>query len=752
MANAIANAIGTQQQFATQPKTPYQKRLITPNAGAGVNIEADRGAMMLAQSLGVIGEGIFNESVAMDKRQKMIGEAEADRIFASASDDDKKKIQTIDLLGRTSNFDIIDNPYAVARIDELRGQYLNSVFKNEYENTVLPNQKLAENSQANIKQYEDYMNQRLQETELTVNNHTAFNKGFYGSRPVDVLQQDVKYRKKKQEELETERNTMLASKADTICANSYGKPADELKKELEELQNDEALTHVPLDQRIKILNSMGKTLADNGDPAQIDALGNLVAYTSMDTGKPVYIKDVLPIETYKQLAYNKNVYLNEQQSHDLLQKWSQLPSGAIYEAVMQEKAKNPQLVKALMPKVDNLINAKKKEEEAQAKLRLTQQLGAQTKLMNNKIMSARLKGWLDGKDMLADGNLVTSIKGYDGKNVSEEELNYLARQTISQWDEEVKAGRMTADELAHNKLMLFDFAPMQRFKSLTKQQNEHMLSALSVDALKTDENGKLQLPSNLEGMLNMYSLDRSRFSTIFGDAQASKLNILSDFIDTYGTEAGVSKYAEFNANRRNTEYAGQIKYTVEDNMRTKIIKLNVTDLMGDKSDVPITANPETFDLFYNVMSLQMYTGKNENEARNEAIAELSDKYVSYNNTLIPKAFFYYIQSPQQTRTAQAYLDKLGEDNLRFVFVAGKLLTYDTKKNTLVHSWNNREFAKAVGKWVKDNAYEPKAPTVDEVYNDGMSKQDNEAYNASNPDAEALSKAMKQTGRMRSLIE
>ena len=103
----------------------------------------------------------MDAQVAKEGRREKLGNAEADRIFAMTSDEDKRKLSTLDILARSEKFDLADNPYAAARIDELRGQHLNTLYKNEYDQSVAPNQPLAKDSQENAKTFEEYMNGRL---------------------------------------------------------------------------------------------------------------------------------------------------------------------------------------------------------------------------------------------------------------------------------------------------------------------------------------------------------------------------------------------------------------------------------------------------------------------------------------------------------------------------------------------------------------------------------------------------------------
>ena len=145
-----------------------EKRLQGVSVGAGLGLRDTSGAMNLANSLGLLGGAILEAQVAKDaRREKNLVMLKLTAFFALTSEEDKQKLSTLDILARSEKFDLADNPYAAARIDELRGQHLNTLYKNEYDQSVAPNQPLAKDSQENAKTFEDYMNSRLKEDGIT---------------------------------------------------------------------------------------------------------------------------------------------------------------------------------------------------------------------------------------------------------------------------------------------------------------------------------------------------------------------------------------------------------------------------------------------------------------------------------------------------------------------------------------------------------------------------------------------------------
>ena len=70
MSNPVSAAIGTQRQFAIQPKSVYQQNLKALSVGNGISQRTDLDAALLSKSLGILGGAIYDESIAADKRER----------------------------------------------------------------------------------------------------------------------------------------------------------------------------------------------------------------------------------------------------------------------------------------------------------------------------------------------------------------------------------------------------------------------------------------------------------------------------------------------------------------------------------------------------------------------------------------------------------------------------------------------------------------------------------------------------------
>ena len=189
MASAISSAIGTQRQFTKQPERPYQKQLITPSFGAGIDYNTNYNLQSLASSLGLLGKGLMAESIAADKRMReQLTTEDAERMIAGKTSKDLKQLDvTQELQHSDKGFDLTDNPYAMATLEKARGKMLSAQAKEQWladNETTVPKsmeeavQSFNENLQGF---YSDAQNGRI-------TNKYAFDQGFYEGSMKDALQ------------------------------------------------------------------------------------------------------------------------------------------------------------------------------------------------------------------------------------------------------------------------------------------------------------------------------------------------------------------------------------------------------------------------------------------------------------------------------------------------------------------------------------------------------------------------------------
>ena len=741
MSNPIASALGTQRQFTKQQEAPYQKKLITPYFGGGISASVDNNAMSLARSLGLLETGLIGEAVAMDKRAEMIGKAEADRIFAVTNEKDREKLTTLDILGKSGNFDIADNPYAVARIDELRGQHLNTLFKQEYENDVIPNQDLPDNSQQNILNFETFMDNKLKDSGVKAYNRTAFEKGFYGSRPLDVLQQDASYRKRRQADLESSRNAAIIAKGDDLVLQSLnGMSGADFAKKAQDWQTDPMLTGMSTSDRIKLVEGMAKSLSSHGNMEQMKAWGDTIVYHKND-GTPVRVKEVIPFGTYTEMTEKAGVHLMNQKTRDFLDSLKDVPSAALWDKYEEVKKKDPLFFEQIVSTYEVVKNRAVRAEKKAAK----EAAAAQANVFRQQLVSSTLDDkyncFILNKDVDSEGNpIYDDTISVDGKRVkiSDAEIIAWGNDKLAQF-----AASLPADEAGAKAMQLLKMPQMDGLVKAMKGNVGNVLSSLSTQSLTHDEAGSLQLPAGLNKYVNMYKTDKETFRYLFGE-QGEKISVLSDLIDANGLEEGVSKFALARENMSNPDFKKAVDKSADTNVGfDSTLSIPLLGGNGSTEDVQFFANSEVQKMLSQSFKTNMYCGQSESDALENARRRTSEYFLSYNGCAFPKAFLYKIPSQNQQKTVLMFLDDMmkKEQGTRLMYSNGTLQIWRNGVAT-ASKWNNTTIATAVAKWLQDLPQDKKVLLDDVYYNPAI---DNSDYYLSNPDASKIEEAERETG-------
>lgn len=639
MSNPIASALGTQRQFTKQPEAPYQKRLITPSFGGGISMGADNNATLLASSLGLLGSGLIAESIAADKRAEKIGKAEADRIFSVSSEKDKEKLSTLDLLGQSNRFDITDNPYAVARIDELRGQHLNTLFKQEYETEVVPNQALPENSQQNIANFENFMSQKLKDSHITAYNKTAFEKGFYASRPVDVLQQDAQYRKRRQADLEADRDAAILAKVDGIVSNSLNTAPDVLARQLQDLQLDEQLSSYPLSARIKLANNIAKDISNNGNVEQLTAYGETVIGHKKD-GKEIHVKDVVPMGDMNFLALKANDAMYAEKTRKWLEGAKNLSSSELPAYFEQLAKDDPTMYRVVSHRLERMIKTKEQEEKAAMRREHQQRLNSYAENILKDNFKAQIAAYFKGYTMDSNNNYVGKIHKvtYDSKGMpheqqaTQEDLAPLIEDEIRSIGADTS---LNEQEKAQRICKLLSFSPLKFYAKDFVGNAISDLHTLDTNNISKDADGNYKLPPNLSTVLRIRKQAGNYAEEAFTDSAIGEIDALCTLQTAYGWNGGINVYAshieEFKDKEKQAVLKAQAK-TTKFSLKAQSLdgsSVNLSDIQGD------IAQARAQKQFVTLLTC----GYSKADAKKSIEESFKKNNYVYRNSLIPKTVF-----------------------------------------------------------------------------------------------------------------
>ena len=177
MAKRIASAVGTEMQFMPQPDATYQERLTEVQGVRGTN-PSSSSASMFASAANNLNSSWLSFITDREKRMNEEGLTEANRLIASTTEEDRQKLNTLDMALTYGYGNNLDNPYFIAYSDKLRGQALGDSAKLAY--TEEFGDSPARTPDEEVKRYDAFVQkyrQRFIDKGL-IDNNVSFEQGF----------------------------------------------------------------------------------------------------------------------------------------------------------------------------------------------------------------------------------------------------------------------------------------------------------------------------------------------------------------------------------------------------------------------------------------------------------------------------------------------------------------------------------------------------------------------------------------------
>lgn len=263
MSNPVSAAIGTQRQFAIQPKSVYQQNLKALSVGNGISHRTDLDAALLSKSLGILGSAIYDESIAADKREReQFTTLEAEKLIAGKTPENLAKFDRIQALQHSDKgYDLTDNPYAMATLDQSIGQVAAASAKERW---ASENPGTPKSINEAIQSYDSMLQETYGSFKESIRNSVAFDKGFYDGYQRDVLQVaheahqriNNEARAKGQRACNVKLQGLVAG-ADTMDTEAFVQSFGEITRELQGYVKNS-------DEILKIIQSNLDVLAENG--------------------------------------------------------------------------------------------------------------------------------------------------------------------------------------------------------------------------------------------------------------------------------------------------------------------------------------------------------------------------------------------------------------------------------------------------------------------------------------------------------
>ena len=404
---AVSDAIGTQRQFSTQPQDPYARRLRPLRVPVG-----DYGATMgdaaaLANSLGVLGQAIINEGVAKEQRRKQYADL-SKHIINEATPDDMEKLRSIEILNKYHpDYNLSDNPYAVANVERAKGQLLTARVKSEFEN----DNTIYETSEEAVKAFEDNLRAARDEYAGQSDNLFAFDDGVFSTHIGDVIAVADKQRKDKSARIKQESFITSTAKLDDIVMASLTANPDDVVAAMTSLANETRLYNWSPKETFEFFNGAIQGFAQySGNGDLLEKLKDVEIYTMGD--KTYTIGDVVPYMDKTFMAGARTDYLNTQMMRDAQKTIDSFTSTLELDAFYASypKDKDPVGFEALLRRrgeFERLIKKKSDKAEFDDRMRY---YGATAAQYSQDNFDEQVDGYLRDKTYTISGELVGDFK------------------------------------------------------------------------------------------------------------------------------------------------------------------------------------------------------------------------------------------------------------------------------------------------------------------------------------------------------
>lgn len=656
----VKNAMGVLQQFSKQPVSTYVRNLINVNTSTGAAEGQINRAQQLMTALSSVGDNLLAYGVGQEERKRTIADR-ANNLVNAATEEDWNKRSAIEILNQDSmSSQLIDNPYAIAIIEQGRGKYQNSKMNLAYQD-VVNEQGRAKTVGEEIKRYEQFSHDWYKEHVGESYNDVSFNKGFYKDYNEDLNNQATSTALSISNDLKVQRDGMMqADIGGAVESVQKGKlTATDTVPHMSQLFSSATVAAMTLPDKIKLAKGYLESLAKIGVDDSFLEEAKKIQIATLPDGQALLLGNVIDVHDYSEsnmVAIRQNKMLDYT---DWEMKLLKCNSQADIEKVVSQMDEDAQQYMHLA--IENRKVAIVKEEEAARKRRLlsnikqkSSQLGSNTfmnvceKVLNGQRIAKTL-GEIMINDVDSSGNIIK--RALTKSEAAEGLYAYIAnlRQDPNLSDDE-KTSRVT--RLLANPVINSVSGDIQ--------------SMFEDDLASLDPNDSPDSPtmSGARMLVNMINNDpanaqRALSADLFKEAYALKnlTDLKGDF-----NKAAIA-YATCRPKLRDPEARKVIDEQVNTALDTSIVLPIAGEGRGTES-VTLNDNSSIVGLAKTALTYFIAAGYSPEEAQSKLQQDISEFYCILPDegmAVVPKALFGGINVKDKVGVAEQYKqDKINE--------------------------------------------------------------------------------------------
>lgn len=659
MASNVSSALGTQRQFSAQPKDTYEQRLTSLPAHVGVTAPASNDGVLLARSLGVLGDSLMALGVAKEKDREKVDTAATERLLKGVSEEDLKKLKAIDLLNTYGHFELADSPYAINLIEKWRGKYFASKTLAEYSELVAQEGR-AKTSEEEAARFSKFYNEKLPEYLKETSHEQAFREGFFDNFHVDLLSQVKAQIADYSKDLRAVRDGTIQADFGQLAQNSLNLTSEELTAKAQELFRGAAVTKMTREERM----ALAKTFLNNvavfsGSPDKVKALSGIELYTG-DDGKPVLLGTKVDNSEALQNAIISARRMNDEYVFKKRIEMQKLKPDEIIPWTQELKKNDPEMFRILSPEFEstyhNAVVLQKQEEARKAKLAAKQAARSQMGYILDSQFNAHMNNQAtDGRYPVAQ-----SISGLPKATYVDENGNTVSASWTPEVVYDYLKGKMidlylnpnlSPQDKAKTAMRMLSWGPGESYARALKGQIQGALDTASTHTIVQDMD-----IGSVRSALEMYEADSGTFGRIFGPEITASIQTIRSLRDLgKSTDDALTIFVQ----GREALKDPTLKETYSTNYKNRLSSepsVDITDMSGGTASVPITED-SILNSHIHTMTLYLQgAGYPIETAMEIAKGKVKENYWAYNNHVFPKAWFSGLNVDDKAATASAFMD------------------------------------------------------------------------------------------------
>jgi hypothetical protein len=634
----------------------YQKQLtnatFVPEEAPGFGKDSSA----LATALGVAGSTLQAGLQAQEARNEKVGVYEAEQIINSKTPQDVAKLNAIDMIG-THNPDaqLQDNPYAIATIEKMRGQYLSSDANDEY-STWRATQPKVKTAQEEINRYNDFISARHKDSLDTTTNVEAFNAGFNEKQPSQELMIASQQRTEHANELKVINKGVTQGALASLVGSATTLAPTDFTTQAQVIMDKARIAWMPPADRVDMLQQAGIDIAKgSGEARYLDALGEVQVGTN-DTGDAIHAKDVMDMNPLKLMAAQRTANIFGERVQSDLEKLQKMNHAQQNEYYANLQATDPQQYEAMLQYRHPAYKFYDEQQKIKAKAALKAQANSAAQAQMSSNIRQQLDAWKSNNLKDAGGRTVASSPGGlpeinitetdENGNLVTKKLSYdsvtLNNAASSELSSIQNRNDLTDDEKGVQALHLLSFPPFTDFRKAVENQFTTAIDGVTVKQLETDPEGWVNANGQTLSTLKMYRVDPDGFQKAFGEQLTLKTAMIQALADGSGGDyaRGLSMYAQGRANLQDPKFVSTTQSAITKDMQDNPPK-GFNDLNGNSGTLGDFASNNRYaaKLMEDQMLVLMASGQSMDSAHTNAVDALSKTHSVYETTLIPNNMF-----------------------------------------------------------------------------------------------------------------